>query len=84
MLARDHKHDQKIDIWAIGVLIYELCTGASPFSTELIKANMVTEKGVKNNIKNVNYKIPEFLSNECRDLIKKILVADPKERLTVK
>ena len=84
MLTRDHKHDEKVDIWAIGVLIYELCTGTSPFSTELIKAKIVTEKAVKMNIQTLNYKIPEFLSNECQSLIRKILTVDPKDRLTIK
>lgn len=27
MLKKDHKHDYRVDLWSIGVLIYELCSG---------------------------------------------------------
>ncbi len=32
MLETGHKHDFNIDIWAIGVLAFELSTGSSPFA----------------------------------------------------
>ena len=32
MIDEKHKHDYKVDIWSIGVLIYELNTGKSPFA----------------------------------------------------
>lgn len=80
MLEKGHKHDYRVDVWSIGVLIYELCTGDSPFTSELIRKKMMSEDRVKNNIKKVAYTIPEFLSPECQDLIKKILVYSVEER----
>lgn len=32
MLLEGHAHDSTVDIWALGVLIYEFCSGNSPFS----------------------------------------------------
>ena len=62
------------------MLIFELCTGSSPFSSELAKSNQLTEAAVKSNITNLNYKLPQELSIICKDLITKILVVDPLKR----
>jgi serine/threonine protein kinase len=32
MLTKKHEHDFSVDIWAIGVLAYELSSGLSPFA----------------------------------------------------
>lgn len=74
MIEGTHSHDYRVDIWSVGVLIYELCNGFSPFSYELLKNNTMSDVNVKKNIINLNYKIPLTLSEECRDLISKILV----------
>lgn len=42
MIQKGHKHDEKVDIWSIGVLIYELCTGCSPFSCNFADVNIST------------------------------------------
>jgi len=31
---------------------------------------------------NLNYKVPNFLSDPCKDLLKKLLVIKPSDRLT--
>jgi len=32
MVSGGHHHDHMVDIWAVGVLIYELLSGKSPFA----------------------------------------------------
>jgi serine/threonine protein kinase len=58
MVDPSHLHDYRVDIWSIGVLIFELCTGKSPFSSELAQANKLTEAAVKANITSLNYSLP--------------------------
>lgn len=83
MIEKDHKHDHAVDLWAIGILIFELCTGTSPFSAHTVAKNQTDiEKEVKHNIMTLNYKIPSFLSDTCKDLLHKLLVIKPSERLT--
>ena len=33
-------HDFRIDIWSVGVLIYELCAGIPPFESETSNETM--------------------------------------------
>lgn len=82
MVERGHKHDEKVDIWSIGVLIYELCTGYSPFSCTL-SGNDISIDNVKKNIKNVAYKMPSGLSQQCQDIMKNILKKNAEERLSL-
>lgn len=82
MIEKEHKHDHTIDLWAIGILIFELCTGTSPFSANIAsKTQTDMEKEVKNNILHLNYKTPSYLSNTCKDLLHRLLVINPAERL---
>mgnify|MGYP001810553895 CR=1 FL=1 len=32
MVEEKRSHDQNVDIWAVGVLLFELLTGMSPFA----------------------------------------------------
>ena len=65
----------EVDIWAVGIIIYQLIIGVLPFKGD---NNLETE----NKIKEALIKYPEnaIISNAAEDLIKQILVKDPKER----
>ena len=83
MVAKDHLHDYRVDIWSIGVLIYELCTGASPFSSPLYAKATLSESDIKKNISTLNYNPPKELSDSCKDLISKILILKPDNRISI-
>lgn len=64
------------DMWSLGVLIYQLFTGKTPFLV------MDSEYFTFQNIMECNYEIPDQVPKEGKDLIQKLLVLDPDERLT--
>ena len=68
-------HDGHIDIWCIGVLLFELVTGRIPFQGNNIET-------LKYNIRNMNIDWPSDINYEVKDLISKILKYNPKDRLT--
>ncbi|XP_014251762.1 ribosomal protein S6 kinase alpha-5-like isoform X2 [Cimex lectularius] len=71
-------HDIAVDWWSVGVLTYELLTGASPFTVEGEKN---TQQEISRRILRTYPPIPEDLSPEVADFITKLLVKEPRERL---
>ena len=69
----------KVDIWSIGVIMYILITGVSPFEGD-------TQSDVNNAIINQRVNIDQLkhVSSEGRDFLCKVLEKDAKSRLTIK
>ncbi|KAB7497996.1 Serine/threonine-protein kinase NIM1, partial [Armadillidium nasatum] len=64
-----------VDIWALGVLLFFLLTADMPF-----KASTVA--GLKRQILGGSFLIPLHVSDNARDLINKLMVQSPQERLS--
>jgi serine/threonine protein kinase len=62
-----------VDIWALGVLIYELTSGSAPFETK--DENITYDK-----IVNSDCKFPVHFSKTLKLLITKILDKNPVNR----
>ena len=70
-------HDEKIDIWCIGVLMFELMTGQPPW-----KGDDITT--LKYNIRRLKINWPKTMDPDARDLITKILRYIPEERISLR
>ena len=66
-------HDEKIDIWCVGVLMFELITGQPPWKGEDVRT-------VKRNISQLKINWPRNIDKDAKDLISKILRYIPEER----
>jgi serine/threonine protein kinase len=79
-----HKHDYRVDIWSVGVLIFELLAGYAPFSPNRSEASkQQIEIETKNNILQSRLVFPKDFPALAKDLVKKILVLKPEERYSL-
>ncbi|KAK9300070.1 hypothetical protein QLX08_007113 [Tetragonisca angustula] len=67
-------HDHTVDLWGLGVLCYECLVGKPPFLSESYDETYVK-------IRKAQYEIPQFVSEGAKNLISKLLVLDPAQRL---
>ena len=75
-MVAESGHNEKADIWCIGVLLFELSTGKVPFEGEDYST-------VKYNISRLNIHWPSDIEPDIKDLISKILKKNPNERLSI-
>jgi serine/threonine protein kinase len=62
-----------VDIWAVGVLAYELLIGKAPFTAS-------TTKAVYSNVVKKIVVLPEDWPDVCREFVGLCLARDPKRR----
>ena len=79
-MVNKKEYSKEIDIWRLGVLLYEIVHGHSPFIPKKVTFN---EKEVMENIKIHNLKFDSKISNECRELICHLLDENRHKRYKI-
>ncbi|KAL1545628.1 Calcium-dependent protein kinase 20 [Salvia divinorum] len=77
-VLRKH-YSQECDVWSAGVMIYILLCGVPPFWDETEQG--IFEQVLKGELDFVSEPWPS-ISESAKDLVRKMLVQDPKKRLT--
>lgn len=71
-------YDEKCDIWGVGVILYMLICGGFPFTG---KDDKMTEKNIKSGAYSTVSGVWTSVSNDCKDLLKRLLTQNPQQRL---
>lgn len=72
------QYDSTVDLWSVGVLLYEMLYSNPPFVEE-------SREGTMQRISDVDLRFPETprVSLAAKDLIKRLLQKDPKKRMAL-
>lgn len=76
-MCKEDIYDFNADIWCLGILCFEFCTGATPFSG---KKNL---RATKQKILTGELEFPPYLSDECVDFITNCCHKDPNQRISL-
>jgi aurora kinase len=73
-IIKEQGHDKRVDIWCIGVLLFELITKKVPFQGKDLET-------LKSNILHLKISWPQEMNPDAKDLISKILKLEPNQRM---
>jgi len=69
-------HSVKLDIWSLGVLLYEMLAGRAPFESK-------QKETLFENIRKLKLKFPMTFPPLAKDLVRRLLRINPEERLSL-
>jgi len=76
-MVEGRPHDERVDLWTLGILCYEFLVGKPPFEEDK------TESTYKR-ICSVDLRFPHYLSTGAKDMISKLLKYQAEDRLSLK
>lgn len=84
MLKQEQYDPKQGDIWRLGCILYMLLTGGYPFVRQIDSLDLQERlKTMFSRIKRGEFNVPKEASDDCKDLIGRMLTVDSKERITL-
>lgn len=78
-MVEGREHDEKVDIWSLGVLLYEFLYGNPPFEADGHNATYRRISRV-----DLQFPVDPKISDGAKDLVRRLLVKDPSQRMRLK
>jgi serine/threonine protein kinase len=75
IICGDPYSPRRSDMWSLGVVLYVMVSGHVPWASG-------NRRQVFEQIRNADYIIPRSVSSACNDLIRRLLVVKPEDRIT--
>mmetsp|Transcript_10358 Transcript_10358/g.18868 ORF Transcript_10358/g.18868 Transcript_10358/m.18868 type:complete len:322 (-) Transcript_10358:265-1230(-) len=76
-MVEGRQHDEQVDVWSLGILLYEFLVGSPPFEAEGHSATY-------RRISRVDLQFPATgVPEDAQDLIRKLLQKDPRQRMAL-
>ncbi|CAD8095254.1 unnamed protein product [Paramecium sonneborni] len=76
-IVKGENYDKSTDMWSLGVLAFELCTGETPWED-------LSYQEMQDMIISGNIRFPNKFSEELRDFIRNLIHVDPKNRMNAR
>lgn len=75
-MIQNGSHNHTLDVWCLGILLYELLHGQAPFTGN--SYTVISEKIMKGKIR-----FKKSLPEDARDLIRKLLQREANDRIAL-